>query len=55
VNDKGETVTMFLDEGRLVVINEESIEQEVVSDRPGGVTTTYRNEALLEKVMNGSY
>lgn len=55
VNDKGETVTMFFDEGRLVVINEESIEQEVVSDRPGGVTTAYRDEALIEKIMNGSH
>lgn len=55
VNEKGEIATQFFDEGRIVVIDEESIECDVVSDRPGGVTITYRNEALLEKVMNGSH
>ena len=55
VNKKGKIETRFFDEGRIEVIDEESVESEVVTERPGGVSTEYRNEILVEQIMSGSH
>lgn len=54
-NKKGKIKKYFFDEGRVEVVSEVSIEQEVTSERPGGVSTSYRNDALLEQIMNCSH
>ncbi len=55
VDENGKINDQVFDEGRLEVIDDTSISDKVVSNRPGGVSISVTKDELAEKILRGNH